>query len=176
MEENVIVALISVGIGWALAQLSDIIKKANQQRSLKRALRAELSDIKRNVDVAVELCVNFRENVNNTQYGVITPHSIKTHVFDNFYPTIYADFNADERYAIAKIYGHVEYFNNALSSITQENVRNAFGDMYSALLWLQACIIQYENDPKKQVSDNDVEVKRVNDKLFNYLKSIGLLD
>ncbi|EJG1189257.1 hypothetical protein ACEV8A_24815 [Vibrio parahaemolyticus] len=175
MEENVIVALISVGIGWLLAQLTDAIKKVHQQRTLKRALKAELSDIKRNADVAIELCVNFRENVSNTQYGVITPHSIKTHVFDNFYPTIYADFDPEERYAIAKIYGHVEFFNNALSSICQENVRNSFGDMFSALLWLQACINQYENDPKKQISDDNVEVERVNKEVLGYLKAVGLL-
>ncbi|EOW9210751.1 hypothetical protein ACN25T_003537, partial [Vibrio cholerae] len=63
----------------------------------------------------------------------------------------------------------------ALSSVSQETARNAFGDMYSALLWLQACINQYENDPTKQISDDIAEVERVNNELFNYLKSLGLL-
>ncbi|EGZ6883245.1 hypothetical protein NM092_003674 [Vibrio cholerae] len=175
MEENVIVALISVGIGWLLAQLTDAIKKTHQQRAIKRALRAELSDIKRGAEAAIDLCINFKKHVNQIQYGVIAPHSIKTHVFNNFYHTIYADFDQNERYAIATIYGHVEFFNIALSSVSQETARNAFGDMYSALLWLQACINQYENDPTKQISDDIAEVERVNNELFNYLKSLGLL-
>ncbi|HCH2593799.1 TPA: hypothetical protein NKS49_004682 [Vibrio parahaemolyticus] len=173
--ESVIVALVSVCLGWLLSQGTELVKSRRKVARVKKAILAELCDIKKYSDIAIDQCCEFRDSLGSKKYGVIVPQPIKSVVFDTHYVSVYADFSTEERFALGLIYGHVENFNSILPQITAENVITCFGDLYSASLWLQACINQFQSNPKAQIAEAPHEVTRINSELGKYLKSVGLL-
>ncbi|MDG3088469.1 hypothetical protein P7F88_21350 [Vibrio hannami] len=173
--ESVIVALVSVCLGWLLSQGTELVKSRRKVARIKKAILAELCDIKKYSDIAIEQCCEFRDSLGSNKYGVIVPQPIKSVIFDEHYVSVYADFSSEERFALGIVYGHVENFNSILPKITEDNVITCFGDLYSASLWLQASINQFQLHPKVHISLDESEVTRINSELGKYLKAVGLL-
>jgi len=173
VDSKLVIAMVSISVGWLLAQLTEVWKSIYKTRKLKSALKAELSDILRKANGAKKYCLEFRDGAKESTNGPITPQPIKTLIFDKFYHEMYTKFKPEERDAISTTYGHIENLNKLISEYKFENRFESYANMYSSTLWAIAWVeAQLENS---STSLRKEKVQEVNEHIRQYAEEMERL-
>jgi hypothetical protein len=172
MDNKVIVALVSVGVGWCLSQLTEIVKSKVKNRQLKNVLRRELDDILFKLIKSREYCVNFSKALNAGNNFDFIPLKVKTLVYDNYYPEIYASYKQPERIALSAIYGQLEQLNNLLDNFSPKYAKQHYIQIFQVVVIAQGSIKQFFKDPSKELDENKEKITAINSEIENYKMSI----
>lgn len=175
MDNKVIVALVSVGVGWCLSQFTEIVKSQVKNRKLKNVLRRELDDILFKLIKSREYCVNFAQALNAGNSFNFIPLKVKTLVHDNYYPEIYASYKQPERIALSAIYGQLEQLNNLLDNFSPKDAKQHYIQIFQVIEITQGSIEQFFKDPSKELSENKEKMSAINSEIENYTMSISAL-
>lgn len=170
MGSDVIIALISVGLGWGLSQLTEVIKSNSKKKELKLALISEIKDISFFLDKSSFYCDEFVDELNRGESIFrLTPAKVKTLVYDNYYHEIYISYNQIERINISLIYSKVDEFNKAIENYNPNNCKREYVNIYRLILTIKEMTNHFLEKPSISFS-NSIENKK---KLTAYINRIS---
>ncbi|ENM6584131.1 hypothetical protein D5E87_17800 [Vibrio parahaemolyticus] len=172
MNDKVIVALISVGVGWCLSQFTEIVRSKIRSRKLKSALGAELEDISFKLSKSREYCESFAKSLLEGESFNFIPLKIKTLVHDKYYAELYASYNQPERIALSAIYGQLEHFNSLIDDFDPNHVEQQYMQMFQVIILTLGSIEQFFEDPNKQLGDVEGKMQKINNEIENYSMKI----
>ncbi|HHC6563288.1 TPA: hypothetical protein ACN36J_004531 [Vibrio parahaemolyticus] len=173
MDSKVVVALVSVSLGWTLSQLTEFLREKRKTKKIREAFDAELEDMAIKLENAVKKCTDYRDNLTSENSSLyVAPQPIKTIIFENYFHEVYTLFSKYERNSLTTLYGHVDHLNKRLESMDGTNTVEDFANLYSSILWAQACIHQFQVDRNVHISEVTTEVERVNLELMQYWNTL----
>lgn len=172
MDNKVIVALVSVGVGWCLSQFTEIVKSKVKNRKLKNVLKRELDDISFKLIKSREYCLSFSKALNTGDNFDFIPLKVQTLVYDNYYPEIYASYKQPERIALSAIYGQLEQFNSLLENFSLKNSKQHYIQIFQTVEITQGSIEQFFKDPSKELDQNKEKMSAINSEIERYKMSI----
>jgi hypothetical protein len=111
LEKNVIISLISVGVGWALAQGTSLTKDLLQSWKLKRGLLEELGDLREQlgrVDKSYRRQLQFYA-LNGIEPAA--PIAIPNLFFKQYYKDVFNKLNREQRLSYQLIHGTIDSLN-----------------------------------------------------------------
>jgi hypothetical protein len=120
MDEKVLLALISVFVGWLLAQLSGIVKDRLTRRRIRKCLLEELQELQIELNhtllkYARQLQVHALQGIDNN-----VPLPLSNHIFRNYYKDAVLSFSQTQRMSYQLIHSQLEQLNAGIRN--QEEV------------------------------------------------------
>jgi len=119
MDVSIISALIGVGLGWLLSQLTDLIKEKRKKGVMVDSVYTELSDINawlirmlRQTKYALQLIV-LRQRVTSI------PGRVHTFIFDEHFHEICMDLSRDARVGLTDSYDSIKTINELIDQLKE---------------------------------------------------------
>ncbi|MGP9802962.1 hypothetical protein [Rheinheimera sp. NSM] len=119
MDVNIISALIGVGLGWLLSQLTDLIKVKRRKVKIIDSVYVEISDINawlvrmmRQTKYALQLIV-LNQRVTSV------PGRIHTFIFDEHFHEICMDLSRDARIGLTDSYDSIKTINELIAQLSE---------------------------------------------------------
>lgn len=120
------VALISLCLGWGLAQLTEFIKNKSKIKKLKKAVSTELSDLEilltERKSTAKNSALQYGQNGN---YSCSLGAPISSPVLDAYYHEVAESFTDEQRYNIRVFRDHVRAYNSIVEWVERLGSKSA---------------------------------------------------
>lgn len=119
LDNKVIIALISVFIGWFLAQGTALIKSILEFFAQKYALFCELGDIKEKLAEVAQSLERSLQIYALDGFDDCIPNKIPQHIYEKYYPEICMGLTRTQRASYQRIHGCIESINLNLSKLRE---------------------------------------------------------
>ncbi|HFQ5440682.1 TPA: hypothetical protein ACGUPU_001707 [Vibrio vulnificus] len=120
------VALISLCLGWVLAQLTEVVKNKSKEKKLKEAISTELGDLEHLLTerkkTAKRSSLNYGKDSNFT-CSLGAP--ISSPVLDAYYHEVAESFTIEQRYNIRVFRDHVRAYNSIVEWVEKLSSQSA---------------------------------------------------
>ncbi len=118
LDNRVVIALIAVVIGWALAQGTVLVRDFYRSWRLKRALLEELEDLREQLERVV---ISYRRQLQVYALNGIEPaipNALPNLFFKQYYKDVFYDLNRQQRLSFQLIYGTIDSLNEGNREIS----------------------------------------------------------
>lgn len=184
MDVNIVSALIGVGLGWLLSQLTDLIKEKRRKGKVVNSVYTELSDINawlvrmlRQTKYALQLMV-LDQRVSSI------PGKIHTFIFDEHFHEICMELSRDARIGLTDSYDSIKTINELIDQLKElidnqtENANQKLCQKFEAIYCVAfdaefktRYLLNNRNGRMSDLSGVAVELdKRINDELESIIK------
>lgn len=154
MDEKVLLALISVFLGWLLAQLSGIVKERLTRRRIRKCLLEELQELQ--IELSHTLLKYARQLQIHALQGIDNTLSLplSNHIFKNYYKDAVLSLSQTQRMSYQLIHTQLEQVNAGIAEQGEvarrlqekANFKGAQGiDKAEGELWGQTVVAGFTN-------------------------------
>lgn len=145
------VSIISLIVGWTIAQITEIVKTRRNLNKIKDAVIDELNDVMSLLREDSEKAFKVSQEYSTSNPTYIIGFEISMPIFDKRYSEISHEFNKEQRHAIRTFVNHTKHYNKKISEITSlksgeasaVKIKSLFFDAYKhgayAATFLEIC-------------------------------------
>lgn len=172
------IAISTLFIGFFLGQATDFLKHRWQISRKKKALRAEILDVKNDfIDKEFRL-ENIILNMSDLHIGVAVPGNISSLIFDKYYSDIAPYLSSVERKSILLVYDHVFHYNQERDKGDRhsfEHAKKSLFLMHSQCLFGNASAGFFlETGGQKLFSLEENRIIAINEKIDKFAREAGI--
>jgi len=120
--QKVLLSLLSVFVGWFLAQGTGLINEWWQTRKIKKALLTELKDIRNKLSMSEYNCVRLLHLYARRRLEGTSETPLTNHIYSKFYSDISFKLNQNQRTSLEMIHGYIPTLNKTNDFIIESAI------------------------------------------------------
>jgi hypothetical protein len=144
--QKAVISLVSVIVGWILAQTTNLLQSWWRSIHLKKALITELEDLRHHLN---RVCLSYERTlqlcaIKGVDHSV--PLKLNHHVFEKYYVDVCLKLSRSQRASYEIIHGHIDSLNRGMVKLSDFHPVSKYGlDGKKMEDWTQLVRGQYHN-------------------------------
>lgn len=161
------VAILSVLLGWILGQGAELIKAWTKRRSLVKAFKTELHDLKSHLEESKRFCIKGMDGLKKGDPALVWPQNAVKPIYDNYYKDICILLKETDRRMVNHIFGHIAGFHETIDkSNTSKNAMLCYYQLLNDIFWAIGTIECYLEGKSNVLNEDEVKYQKIKSELI----------
>jgi len=173
------IAISTLFLGFALGQVTDVVKYKWKIWRKKKAIESEVEDIAADFNDKMLRIKQIIGELNNSHVAVQVPAIINTIIFDNHYSEVAPFLKRMERKSIWYIYTHVNNFNCEVNNGDRNNLALAKKSLFmlykQSKFGYESALTFMQSHGEKSLMDQKEKIDNINAELQELAKICGII-